>query len=246
MRSFKRPAISAAQARYLRKRRGDAKLKEIAGTLEIEAHWKSSRGTKVVGVQLLGLLHGAVGPRMRCMYCSDSHGSDIDHFFPKSQFRLSAYNWRNFVLSCTPCGRLKGDRFPMVNGRPQLINPLSDKPWRHLTFDPTTGNLTAKFHVAGGAFDARGVETVQILQLDRRQGLAEGYLRSYRRIKTVISAFLDAPGPAAVLIADIAREDEYDLGGWIFGTPLHADQEIVQLQQLHPLVWADCVTHFAP
>ena len=144
MKKLTRPLLHKSELAYLRRRRNDASIKLAAGTLNIDNHWASSRQT-VSLANIIEKLNNAANIRQRCMYCLDSHGSDVDHFYPKSKYKLSAYSWRNFVINCTACGRLKGSNFPMVGRRPLLINPWVDDPWKHLVFDPSTGNLSARF-----------------------------------------------------------------------------------------------------
>lgn len=244
MKRLKRPILTAKQTGYLRRRRNDARNKERSGSLNIEKHWKASRETKTLGEQIFGVLQQAGGARLRCMYCLDSHGSDIDHFYPKGVYKLSAYTWRNFVLNCTYCGRLKGNQFPMRGRRPLLINPFADDPWEHLTFDPATGNLTARFDVASLSHDPKGVETVRVLHLDRREGLSNGYKISFRRLSGAVARFLDAPTTSATLIAELESLDDYGLSTWIFhfGGSMHAPFDSLALS--HSAVWADCAFHF--
>jgi hypothetical protein len=178
------------------------------------------------------------------MYCLDSHGSDIDHFFPKVGYELSSYSWRNFVLSCTHCGRFKGNELKLVGGRPLLLNPFSDRPWDHLTFDPATGNLTAKYDAATSKFSLRGEETVRVLQLDRREGLSAGYRNSYSRVLQVIAHFLNAPGDFDSLVQGLALADEHGLCAWIFGSDGHRAGELVSLRAQYPVIWRDLGLHF--
>lgn len=40
------------------------------------------------------------------------------------------FKWRNLLLCCSECGRLKGNRFPLQGKKPLLIDPTKEQPWR--------------------------------------------------------------------------------------------------------------------
>ncbi|WP_156427859.1 hypothetical protein [Thiohalocapsa sp. ML1] len=98
------------------------------------------------------------------MYCEDSHGTDIEHFRPKTPFPECLFVWTNMLLCCAECGRLKGKQFPTdAMGEPLLIDPTVDAPWEHLDFDPETGNVVARFDLERNAFCPKGEKTVETL-----------------------------------------------------------------------------------
>lgn len=163
-------------------------------------------------VPVLDALRRMTGPRQRCMYCGDSHGTDIDHYRPKALFPQYLFQWPNLILSCTECGRFKGSQFPLVGGGPGVVNPTAEDPWEFLDFDPRTGNITARFNAAANEWEPRGVATVSVLQLDRREALSEGCLRAYRRIAQLISAALSERAPSEEhLISEIRALDDLGL-----------------------------------
>jgi hypothetical protein len=90
--------------------------------------------------------------------------------------------WLNLLLCCVECGRFKGDRFPLADGAPLLVDPTAEDPWDYLDFDPTTGNVVARFDTAANDWIAKGQATVGLLQLDRREAMAAGYRKTYRRL----------------------------------------------------------------
>ena len=92
------------------------------------------------------------GLRQRCMYCLDSHGSDIEHFRPKAPYPKSMYQWTNLLLCCTHCGRLTGNQFPLAGRSALLVDPTKENPWDSLDFDPTTGNISARFNATLNAW----------------------------------------------------------------------------------------------
>jgi hypothetical protein len=45
-------------------------------------------------------LQAMAGGRTRCMYCEDNEGTDIEHFWPKSEHPEQAFSWSNYLLAC--------------------------------------------------------------------------------------------------------------------------------------------------
>lgn len=108
MRRIHRVPLPAGAMAYLDRRRV-----VTAGAANVEQAWKSARQTKALAT-VVHTLQSMAGARERCMYCVDSHGSDVEHFWPKAGYPQRAFEWPNLLLCCTECGRLKGDRFPPV------------------------------------------------------------------------------------------------------------------------------------
>jgi uncharacterized protein (TIGR02646 family) len=74
--------------------------------------------------------------RSRCMYCEDNEGTDIEHFYPRSNYTERTFLWQNYLLACSSCNsNSKRDQFPLdVAGRPIMIDPTIDDPAEHLSF----------------------------------------------------------------------------------------------------------------
>ena len=191
---------------------------------------------------ILSALRQMMGKRERCMYCLDSHGSDIEHFRPKSNYPKRMFRWRNLLLCCTECGRFKGSQFPLNGKRPLLIDPSKEEPWRYLDFDPDTGNITARFDLQNNAYFPNGEKTVEVLQLDRREALASGYKKTYRRLSKKIQRFLAEPNrPIDKLIAELQEADDHGLLGWcLIGTGQN-EMPFKEFKRQHPALWLDCV-----
>ena len=118
MRRVQRVALPKVAARFLTRRQVAADKKRKQRKLDVTADWKSARQAKSMrGV--LTSLQTMMGERQRCMYCLDSHGSDIEHFRPKAGYPARMYHWPNLLLCCTECGRMKGNQFPLA-GRQRL------------------------------------------------------------------------------------------------------------------------------
>lgn len=239
MRRVTRVTLDSRATAYLKKRQYAADAKRRENTLNIEKHWKSSRKTKALD-RVVETLQKMMGPRERCMYCLDSHGSDIEHFWPKAGFPEKMYQWPNLLLCCTECGRFKGDTFPLSNGKPLLIDPTSEQPWDYLDFDPVTGNIMARFDPRANGKSPKGSKTVEVLQLNRREALANGYKKTFRRIKAEIEKLFSetAPDPNQFKKA-ILEIDEHGLLGWGFLGTGQRQLPFSKLHKQHPEFWED-------
>lgn len=99
----------------------------------------------------------------RCMYCEDSKGIAIEHFRPKKDYPLQAFEWTNYLFACTECNsNYKRTLFPLDDqGEPLLLDPTNpaEDPLDHLAFSPSTG----KFQPVSD----KGTESRQVYGLDR-------------------------------------------------------------------------------
>lgn len=240
MRRVTRPALSKEAQTYLNKRQTAIDLVNDRQTVNIEREWKSARQTKAMQ-SVVHVLRQMMGPRERCMYCVDSHGCDIEHFRPKAGFPEHAFRWSNMLLSCTQCGRFKGHQFPMLNGRALLIDPSVEDPWQHLDFIPGTGGLTARFDLRANDYSPRGVKTVEVLQLDRREVLETIYKATFRRLCRVVQVSLDTAAiSSTALLAELQDADDHGLLPWCFGPGGQSFAPFSVLREQRPQVWADC------
>jgi uncharacterized protein (TIGR02646 family) len=78
----------------------------------------------------------------RCMYCEDSQGTAIEHFWPKSVYPERAFDWFNYLIACSGCNsNVKRDQFPLNEaGEPFLVNPTEEDPLDHLSLITATGD----------------------------------------------------------------------------------------------------------
>lgn len=99
------------------------------------------------------------------MYCEDSAGTDIDHFYPKSTYHDRAFAWDNYLLACSTCNsNYKRTQFPCdAAGNPELINPIADNPNTHLYLSMTS--FLYSFN------DTKGDQSIKVYGLNR--GLLE-------------------------------------------------------------------------
>lgn len=240
MRRIKRTELPEATQKALDRRQNSADAKRQAGILNVETEWKSVRKTKP-----LKSVHAALklmaGRRERCMYCGDSHGTDIEHFWPKSQHPDRMFRWPNMLLCCVECGRLKGIQFPLANNSPILLDPTVDDPWKHLDFDPATGNIVARFDTASNDWSNRGQKTVEALQLDRREALSAGHQKTHRRLVALVEeALQQVVTDTQAFIASLRETDEHGLLGWCFTGTGRDVTPFNRLRQQHPAIWNAC------
>jgi len=240
MRRIARRALPFQTQNALDRRQADADAKRVGGTLNIEGEWSAVRRTRPLRT-VVTVLAAMTGRRERCMYCCDSHGTDIEHFWPKANYPDRMFRWPNLLLSCTECGRFKGTKFPVESGVPQLVDPTAEDPWQYLDFDPVTGVVVARYDTTIDSESVRGAETVKVLQLDRREALNDGYLRTWRRLSAVLEAALRQSAPDADDLATALREqDDHSLLGWCFSGTGQNVSPFSQLRTRYPLVWNMC------
>lgn len=238
---IQRAALSTGDLLALsnRQRRVDAQRR--IGRLDVAATWRNARRTKLLR-RVHAVLRQMAGARERCMYCLDSLGTDIEHFWPKSPYPGRMFEWPNLLLGCVECGRRKGARFPMGDdGRPMLLDPTQDDPWSHLDFDPQTGIVTARYDRIADAPDPRGLATVELLGFETREALHEGRRRSWKRLaQTVGRAMVRADVVAEDLVAELAADDDFGLLPWCFSS---RGGQVVPLRELRvraPAVFDQC------
>lgn len=137
--------------------------------------YKASREAKWFET-VTSLLKSVAGPGERCMFCSGSESSQVEHFQPKAIFPKLAMSWSNFLWVCGICNLHKGDRFPpKTEPGGQLINPIEEDAWDYFYIDQF-GHLTPKWNKDINDVDPRAASTAEILKLsdpEVRQGLID-------------------------------------------------------------------------
>lgn len=236
MRRLHRPALDSATFDFLAERA--ARVETTAGRpdFDIDGIWSAAR--KAVGMKpVVSALRGMTGRRERCMYCLDSHGTDIEHFWPKAPYPERAFSWPNMLLCCAECGRHKLSQFPLyAAGAPLLIDPSAEQPWEYLDFDPETGNLTARFDRLADEFIPKGKETVRVLHLDRREEITEPRIEGWRRLSMLAAAYLN--DPTTDLARDLWEADKYGLLDWGILGAGSVEEPFCRLKSQFPGIWA--------
>lgn len=115
-----------------------------------------------------------------CMYCEYTLGDAIDHYRPMEKYPSRAFEWNNYLWSCTTCNtHFKGTQFPLdENGLPLLIDPTREDPRDHLELSPGTGKLTARTQM--------GSATIAVLGFERRGGLDIVRARAWRGVQSLL------------------------------------------------------------
>ncbi len=115
-------------------------------------------------VEQLGEMSGA---GERCMFCSGSEASQVEHFRPKAVFPQDAMKWENFLWACGTCNQSKGDRFPPETEPGEaIVNPVDEDVWSFFFIDEF-GNLSARWRPDFDDIDPRAAKTIEVLALDR-------------------------------------------------------------------------------
>jgi uncharacterized protein (TIGR02646 family) len=200
--------------------------------------WDHRRQTKAV-LEVLATLKQMAGAHQKCMYCVNSEAGDIEHFRPKTPYPEHMFRWENLLLCCGICGRKKGNQFPMADGQPLLIDPTSENPWEFLDLDRNTGNIVPRIEPISGEEKPKGRETVRVLELDRRQSLANGYKRSASRIIQVIEDILEE-GLNAAHLSQLCEADDHGLLGWFLHGSGQNEPAFSSFRGRFPEAWSTC------
>lgn len=161
MRKLTRRSLSPETLAVLARRtaRIMAEPNDTARAAEVERLWqqRANRAFEEIREALEAMASGLV----RCMYCEDSQGTDIEHFRPKRRYPAHAFEWTNYLLACSHCNsNEKRDQFPLdEHGQPLLIDPTSEDPGEHLLFVPSFGKLES--------LTPKGKESIRVFGLSR-------------------------------------------------------------------------------
>jgi uncharacterized protein (TIGR02646 family) len=198
-------------------------------------HWRRFGGNSRDSVKRR--LEEMAGDGKRCMYCSDSCGDEIEHFWPKTTYPDRMYDWRNLLLSCGACNLIKGEEFPIERGAPLLIEPTTENPWEYLDFDPTLGTLQARFDPNADGSSHRGAGTHELLQLNR-ECLERGNKNAWNHLTLICRQALESQGDTEEVVRQLREADTRDFLGWaLTGTGL-SEPPFPELRQRRPDVWA--------
>ncbi|MGA5122563.1 HNH endonuclease [Streptomyces pseudogriseolus] len=167
---LKRPEVPAALEKRLAAK-SKTLTEESADTKKARDAWK---GARTVRRDLKELLATMAAGFVRCMYCGDNLGTDIDHFKPIARDPLSAFIWENHFLACTHCNsNKKRDQYPCSpSGECLLVNPSREDPYDHIRLNLPTGKYQGRTE--------KGRETIRVFGLSRPDlelGRAHAYVR---------------------------------------------------------------------
>lgn len=179
MRAIVRVALSAQTLQALQQQ-SDRVASAAEPSAEAVRRWDSK--PKAAFDEVRDALRQMARGRERCMYCEDSAGTDIEHFWPKATYPNRAFQWENYLLACSHCNsNQKRERFPLTDGRPDLIDPSVEDPAEHLDLVPTSG--------AFRAVGPKGQASIEVFDLNGEQGrkiLPEGRLKTLRILQSLL------------------------------------------------------------
>ncbi|GAA3577327.1 hypothetical protein GCM10022419_068180 [Nonomuraea rosea] len=121
------------------------------------------------------------------MYCSDSRGTDVDHFEPIKLSPFRTFDWMNHLLACSSCNsNAKRDLYPVDSvGAPLLIDPTVDDPFDHLRLILSTGAYRWN--------TSKGQATIEVFQLNRAD-LRRGRELAFPRCQAMLRDYLRLQG----------------------------------------------------
>lgn len=179
MKKINRLPLAPELTDYLNTISTEVSQKITNNTLDIAKTWSSKSRSQEFSTIKKQLYSMAYGHRL-CMYCESSHGTDIEHFFPKKQYPTKAFEWDNYLIACSYCNsNLKRERFPLdPNNNPLLIDPSKDDPSTHLKLSLNTGLFFG--------ITERGLSSIEVFDLnDTRFSESGRDLTNQRRERVV-------------------------------------------------------------
>ncbi|MCI0461002.1 MAG: hypothetical protein L0Z62_28985 [Gemmataceae bacterium] len=180
------------------------------------------------------------------MFCEDSRGSDIDHFWPLAHYQERTFVWLNLLFACAECNRVKGDQFALdATGRPLLIDPTAEDPWDYLFYDSRTGNLTARFEPTTKREHPKGKHTTDASVLPLNiEPVTEGRRRIQRNLRRAVERCLeqltqgaDSAAAAKQLQTAVQDNDDYGLAVWFFLREGREEAPFRTLRSKNRTVW---------
>lgn len=171
-----------------------------AAAAEARRRWSSKPAAPFAEVR--ATLEAMASGRARCMYCEDSAGTDIEHFWPRAGYPERAFLWENLLLACSHCNSNgKRDQFPMhLDGTPLLLDPTADEPTEHLLLTPRDGRMAAR--------SPRGDASIQVFDLNGRrlpEGRKDAFGAAVRLLREYDEVGQQAPARAQELRAELLR-----------------------------------------
>lgn len=167
---------------------------------------------------------------VRCSYCEDSAGHQVEHIWPKSWYPELTFVWRNFLFSCGVCNSRKNASFAIIReaklhklvrrrGEPRtspppgpaaLIDPRREDPLDYLATDLADTYRVLPRPGLDDLAQLRASYTIDLLQLNQRDVLVAARRQACRNysLRTREYASLDPDTPVLTrqrLLAEINR-----------------------------------------
>lgn len=155
------------------------------------------------------MLEDMCSGNIRCIYCEDSRGDEIEHMRPKDLYPETVFVWDNYVLACGPCNGPKNNLFAVIpagtstlvdvtrkpraavtapaTGAPALIDPRTENPLSFLWLDFGTFRFVPN---AESQFEKlRAQYTIDVLRLNERDELVRGRRSAYAGFKARLQQY---------------------------------------------------------
>jgi len=218
MRPVARETLPARAIKWLAKNQ-----KQLSSDVNIKVtvRWSARRRT-MNSNGIVRALRSMAGHRYRCMYCGDSEGCDVEHYFPKAAvaWRDKVFSWDNFLWVCALCNRLKNANFQVdATGGGVLLNPVADRIWDFFDYVDETGLLVERsdlgpLPVARAAYSVR--EDVTRLG---HEVVSEGRQRSARILRRAMREYVasvKSRGDADEFFSHVLDAGHPELCEWFF------------------------------
>jgi uncharacterized protein (TIGR02646 family) len=188
MRRLVRRKLSAATTTYLDSQTALVLAEPPSGQKALAKRlWKQAGKTKAFD-EVRAVLQTMASGLRRCMYCEDSRGVAIDHFWPLSRYPRRAFRWHNYLYACTYCNsNEKRDQFPIepITRRPLLVKPTREDPSAHLVFAPSTGMFRPR------SSSPKGEPTIRVFGLNLRPELPVGRHDAFTALQSLLVDYAD-------------------------------------------------------
>ena len=164
------------------------------------------------------------------MYCEDSAGTDLEHFWPRTTYPERTFTWENLLLGCSHCNsNAKRHLFPLdSSGQPLLLDPTQAEPLDHLVFSET-GRYMHK--------SRKGRTSIQVFDLNRKI-LAEGRRDAWIAIPELLIRYAQHKTEGR---QQQARDVEQALRRYPFSGVFAAFLRIVKSRSARRLITPECL-----
>ena len=155
------------------------------------------------------MLEDMCSGNIRCIYCEDSRGDEIEHMRPKDLYPETVFVWDNYVLACGPCNGPKNNHFAVIpagapvlvdvkrkpktavtepaGGAPALIDPRTEDPLSFLWLDFGTFRFVP--NTDAQVERLRAQYTIDVLRLNERDELVRGRRSAFRAFKALLEQY---------------------------------------------------------
>jgi uncharacterized protein (TIGR02646 family) len=167
------------------------RAKPCGTTADAGRLWKAFSRLKAYEVLRTALKRRSGG---RCAYCEKREPGTVDHFRPK-RYRHRLFALANLLPCCGVCQGYKLGQFPLMGGKPLLLNPHApgDDPVVFLNYD----DLGAVVPRGPGQTELRAKTTIDTLGLDKRWELEQARRKTWERFLSCCTDYNNGPSPEA-------------------------------------------------